>query len=322
MASEGDRALRTARQALKSFQILRQNGYTPDMVVLDAAWEYWLYGPGVFPDAFVACYADSLPPVSEKQGPGNGFFRSLLQARQLLNSHLCISRTLGEASPHAASLRTAVALPYPVDTAFFSPGGEGEAAQEKPLLLVAPDVEDVVHLCGMVNAILSSMAQRRVILLLSDTAARIRAAEMLHNCPPACRERLSLPDTMPLQEYRNLLRAAAAVILVAPQPRPGFLLEAMSCGAPVVLCAATALPGMFRHGWNIIQSDQQELARQTAMLLQNQALLDRLRIQARRTVVEHFNLGAITARHRQLLENACSRWQSARANAIFKSDSH
>lgn len=313
MASEADKALRTAMQALKSCQLLQQNGFTPDMVVLNAAWDYWLYGPEVFPDAFVACYPDTLVhPSSEETSFRPDFFRYLLQTNQMLRSHLCISRTLGNESPDTTGLRNVVSLPYPVDTDFFSPdtGGAVWSESERPLLFMTADATQADAALSAAREFLGRLPQRHMILLVSDAAVRARARANLQHAALDSELRLHLPEAMPLRRYRDLLRKAAAVIFMDPEPRPSFLLEAMSCGAAVFLCSSQQHPTVLQHGSNMLQLALQELMMQIDALLQDNNQMKTLRTQARATVLQHFSLGEITARHMEVLAGKYREWKA------------
>ena len=87
-----DRAVEMGRQALQAFRLLRQSGFVPDMVLLSSALEQGLFLRDAFPDAFVACFAESLPSDG-LAGDGKGLVRHLLQCRQMQQSDLVIRLT-------------------------------------------------------------------------------------------------------------------------------------------------------------------------------------------------------------------------------------
>lgn len=114
-----DRAVEMGRQALQAFRLLRQNGFVPDMVLLSSALEQGLFLRDAFPEAFVACFAESLPSDG-LAGDGKGLVRHLLQCRQMQQSDLVI-RLAAEGATRDPEQRGALTLPYPVDTDYFSP---------------------------------------------------------------------------------------------------------------------------------------------------------------------------------------------------------
>lgn len=71
-----DRAVEMGRQALQAFRLLRQSGFVPDMMLLSSALEQGLFLRDAFPDAFVACFAESLPSDG-LAGDGKGLVRPL-----------------------------------------------------------------------------------------------------------------------------------------------------------------------------------------------------------------------------------------------------
>ena len=87
-----DRAVEMGRQALQAFRLLRQSGFVPDMVLLSSALEQGLFLRDAFPDAFVACFAESLPSDG-LAGDCKGLVRHLLQCRQMQQSDLVIRLT-------------------------------------------------------------------------------------------------------------------------------------------------------------------------------------------------------------------------------------
>ena len=118
------------RQALQAFRLLRQSGFVPDMVLLSSALEQGLFLRDAFPDAFVACFAESLPSDG-LAGDGKGLVRHLLQCRQMQQSDLVI-RLTAEAENRDQEQRGVMSLPYPVDTDYFSPSLQTGHPARKP----------------------------------------------------------------------------------------------------------------------------------------------------------------------------------------------
>ena len=104
-----DRAVEMGRQALQAFRLLRQSGFVPDMVLLSSALEQGLFLRDAFPEAFVACFAESLPSDG-LAGDGKGLIRHLLQCRQMQQSDLVI-RLAAEGATRDPEQRGAVTLP-------------------------------------------------------------------------------------------------------------------------------------------------------------------------------------------------------------------
>ena len=140
-----DRAVEMGRQALQAFRLLRQNGFVPDMVLLSSALEQGLFLRDAFPEAFVACFAESLPSDG-LAGDGKGLVRHLLQCRQMQQSDLAI-RLAAEGATRDPEQRGAVTLPYPVDTDYFSPLALKGAASPNAGARVLCAVRDAADVC-------------------------------------------------------------------------------------------------------------------------------------------------------------------------------
>ena len=196
-----------------------------------------------------------------------------------------------------------------MDTEFFSPeaGGAVCTEHERPLLFVTADAGQADAVLSAVRELLGSLPQRHMVLLVSDATARAQLREKLQNTAPE-EHRLHLPESMPLREYRDLLRKAAVVVLMDPEPRAAFLLEAMSCGTAVLLCTSQQQPAVLQHGQNVLRFNLRELVMQTGILLQDHTLLKKLRIHARRTVLEYFCLEEITAKHMKTITDSYRNW--------------
>ena len=228
-----DRAVEMGRQALQAFRLLRQSGFVPDMVLLSFALEQGLFLRDAFPDAFVACFAESLPSDG-LAGDGKGLVRHLLQCRQMQQSDLVI-RLAAEAENRDQEQRGVMSLPYPVDTDYFSPlmprGSSGSKSGAR-ILCAARDAADVWQMLRLAEVLLAQCPGCRLVLLCESATGRESLAELGLSLPTG----IEIPERLSLQAYRDLLRTAAvitapaAACLSAP-----VLLEAMSCGVVPVL---------------------------------------------------------------------------------------
>ncbi len=308
--SETDRVLAAGRQALKAFDLLRRNGFVPDLVLIASAWEYGLHVRSAFPDAFTVCCADAVPRLPEGAA-GSGVLPALLQSRLMLECDLCLIQTAGEPGPLPGRLSTAAALPYPVDTAGFARSCAGPALSDgEPL----PDGAEVtlfsVADCNearqavRVAELLTALRPACRVVLLCEAGARERVdAEirpLLHAVP-----RVSLPQTLTLREYRNLLCAAGLVVFGSARPAPSVLLEAMSCEA------APVLPGvnspLLQPGENVILFPETEDPASFLAELWDDPALPAVQRNARRTVLEHFRQQDVISLHVEAITAACNK---------------
>ena len=97
-----------------------------------------------------------------------------------------------------------------------------------------------------------------------------------------------------VEEMRGFLQSLD--VFVMPSIKEGFgmaLLEAMSCGLPVIASDAGGLREIVRDGVNgrlVLAGDDQALADALLVMLRDEALADRLGCEARRSVEERFTL--------------------------------
>lgn len=203
-----DRAVEMGRQALQAFRLLRQSGFVPDMVLLSSALEQGLFLRDAFPDAFVACFAESVPSDG-LAADGRGLVRHLLQCRQMRQSDLVI-RLAAEAESRDLEQRGVVTLPYPVDTDYFAPAGDGacrRAEGDGQVLCAVRDAADAGRLLRLAENLLDQRPGCRLTLLCESATGRERLAALATALPPG----VSMPERLSLRAYRDLLRTAAAI---------------------------------------------------------------------------------------------------------------
>ena len=301
-----DRAVETGRQALQAFRLLRKSGFVPDMVLLSSALEQGLFLRDVFPEAFVACFAESLPSDG-LAGDGKGLVRHLLQCRQMLQSDLVI-RLAAEAGTRDPEQRGAVILPYPVDTDYFAPlapSGTTSPGAGARVLCAVRDAADVWPMLRLAEALLAQCPDCRLVLLCESAAGRESLAELGASLPAG----IEVPERLSLNAYRDLLRTAAvitapaAACLSAP-----VLLEAMSCGVVPVLAGDAARWPLLRAGGGCLWCHAALLVPTLAAALGRPQELARLSRAARATVVRHFRRQDVIPGHLALLHAVRTAW--------------
>ena len=301
-----DRAVEMGRQALQAFRLLRQSGFVPDMVLLSSALEQGLFLRDAFPDAFVACFAESLPSDG-LAGDGKGLVRHLLQCRQMQQSDLVI-RLTAEAENRDQEQRGVVSLPYPVDTDYFSPltpnGASGPQAGTR-ILCAARDAADVWQMLRLAEVLLAQCPGCRLVLLCESAAGRESLAELGLSLPTG----IEVPERLSLQAYRDLLRTAAvitapaAACLSAP-----VLLEAMSCGVVPVLAGDAPHWPLLQEGGGGLWCGAADLVPTLAGILAQPHQLAELSLAARRTVERHFRRQDVIPGQLALLHQARAAW--------------
>lgn len=180
-----DRAVETGRQALQAFRLLRQSGFVPDMVLLSSALEQGLFLRDAFPDTFAVCFAEGLPSDG-LAADGRGLVRHLLQCRQMRQSDLVI-RLAAEAESRDLEQRGVVTLPYPVDTDYFAPAGDGacrRAEGDGQVLCAVRDAADAGRLLRLAENLLDQRPGCRLTLLCESATG---GGSVWRPSPPPCR---------------------------------------------------------------------------------------------------------------------------------------
>jgi glycosyltransferase involved in cell wall biosynthesis len=88
-------------------------------------------------------------------------------------------------------------------------------------------------------------------------------------------------------------------------PIPCVLLEAMSCGLPVVSTNTCEIPSVIEHGYNgFLGKDIKELKNYCEMLLNNEKLRKQIGNNARQTILKKYSLDNFTKTWRSIFEEA------------------
>ena len=73
-AEELDNMMTAGRQALHSFEILRESGFVPDMVLSSSRGGYALFWGAAFPDSFRVCWTESCTSLPDAEAATDPFF--------------------------------------------------------------------------------------------------------------------------------------------------------------------------------------------------------------------------------------------------------
>lgn len=85
-------------------------------------------------------------------------------------------------------------------------------------------------------------------------------------------------------------------------PVPTVLLEAMACGCAIVSTATCMIPDIIQHGVNgLISNDPKELRSYLEMLVNNEPIAKKLGDNARKTIVEKYNINSFIKNWNNLL---------------------
>lgn len=185
--------------------------------------------------------------------------------------------------------------------------GTGEPALPAPgrVICTVRDAADVGRLLRLAEALLAARPEIPLVLLCESTAGREQLAALRPTLPAT----VEVPERLPLQAYRDLLRGAVCITSPALSCLSAqVLLEAMSCGVVPVLAGEAARWPLLREGGGCLWCGADDLVPTLAAALARPQELARLSRAARATVVRHFRRQDVIPRHLALLRAARAAW--------------
>jgi glycosyltransferase involved in cell wall biosynthesis len=177
-------------------------------------------------------------------------------------------------------------MPYPIDTAFFSPEGETVKFNDLPVLMSIGRLEhrkgtDI--LLKAMNQVWDAFPDARLVLL--GKLAGFTYDELLSLIPTNKHDHLVLPGFIEHSKIPAYLRAVDLYLAPTQYETLGYtILEAMACGKAVISCTVGAVPELITHqvnGWLVPFGDHGQLAAAIIKLLKDRALRKDLETAAR-----------------------------------------
>ena len=329
-AEELDNMMAAGRQALHSFEILRASGFVPDMVLSSSRGGYALFWGAAFPDSFRVCWTESCTTLPNAEAVTDPLFaRHLVLCRQAMDCDLVVTLSAGQPNFLKSRLKHAVELPYAVNTRQFAPGNFEALEQDGLNLTNLPEL--------LVLAISRALAQSSALPLLLEPLCTLRPechvllfcdtlatqGTMRTLCPTLAAGRagrLHVSGMLSLNKYRTLLSQAAAWIY-PPGSRVQAvpLLEAMSCGAALILSRDSFASPLLQDGDNVLfleEKNARAFAQRLDALLNRKDLLQEVRLRARATVVEHFAQERVLPLQTHFLEQMYQIWKEQGTSGI------
>lgn len=194
-----------------------------------------------------------------------------------------------------------VYIPNGVDIEKFRPAKKKKKAVEKQVVFVGR-LERTKNLNNLIEAIALLSVKRRIKLVLIG-AGRLQAA--LKKQAQHKGVDLELKGVVPHDELANHLTQADVFVLPSlAEGHPKALLEAMSCGLPVIGTDVVGIKEIIENGKNglLCPTDAESIAKAIWEVISNEELANKLGETARKYVVNNFSLRKTMIREVRLLQ--------------------
>lgn len=303
---------------------LRKSGFVPNVVYVTAQDGYALGVAEVFPDARIVarteCFYGQTQPCSDAVLPIRRLSAVELMhnAAQLLVFNEC---ALGITSTHWQKnlLLQGVAdklhvVGMGVDTQFFQPKPESCVEEVVTFSCQGTNPARGIHIIGSCLPELLAARPKCKVRLISFGTRRSEAAKSEHEAvlrallPPmheAQQQRVEIVVSPSPANYLKLLQSSSAyVYLTAPTQLSAGILEAMSCGIPVLASDTAPVRECITHGENGVLWDganANDLSKDVAQLLASVPSLNKMRKNARSSILEQHDLRKLLPQHAALV---------------------
>jgi glycosyltransferase involved in cell wall biosynthesis len=333
-------AIDRGHAAAGAAHVLRREGFTPDVMFAHPGWGEASFLKDVFPQASLVLYCEFFYRARgadvgfdpEFPVPPDALLRlrvrnaPFLMALDAADHGIAPTRWQQAQFPARYASQISVIhdgidtrLVTPDAAARFAVPGIALTAQDEVVTYVARNLEPYRGFHSFMRAIPEIQRRRRsakIVIVGGDAVSysprlpagqtyRERLAKEMGSAIDYAR--VFMPGQIPYADYLALLRVSSAhVYLTYPFVLSWSLLEAMSVGAPVIGSRTAPVEEVLRHGENGLLTDffsPHDIAAQVERLLADRAAARRLGDQARRTVVEGFDLARVCLpRQRRLAE--------------------
>lgn len=331
-------AVLTGQAAFRMANVLKGKGFVPDLIYGHSGWGPTLYMKDVFPNSKLMCYFEwfynangsdsNFDPTDPLQIDDYPRLRTR-NAAILIDLYTCdlgLSPTQWQKSQFPVEFHSKISTLFDgIDTNYFQPQPKSK--------LVLPNL-DLSHIDELVTYVARGMEPYRGFPQFIESLAYLQ--ELRPNCHVVivAAERVcygkSLPDglsykqlmldkvsldlsrihfvgTLPYGLYRKVLQASDVhVYLTRPFVLSWSMMEALSSGCLVVGSATASVQEVIQDGYNGLLVDffsPQQIAQRVNEVFNHPTRMAELRQNARKTILERYDLKKLLPQHLQLMEN-------------------
>lgn len=335
-------AVSHAESVLKALRVLKQRGVQPDLIIGHTGWGEMLFAREVFPGVpilgyFEYYYSPEGADVDfDPEHPTEADLAAKLRLRNAVNLsslEACdrgVTPTQWQWSTYPEVYRPKLtvlhegidtaALRRPEQAAFTLPDGRRLARGEEIVTYVSRNLEPYrgFHIAMRAFAEICRRRPRTQILIVGGDSASYG-----RRLPPGAYREKALAEVqidparvhflgkIPYAQFLNLLHVSSAhVYLTYPFVLSWSMLEAMAAECLVIGSRTPPVEEVLTDGRNGVLVDffdHAVIADRVVQVLDAPAKFDAMRAEARRTVIEHYDLQSVTLpRYRALLRDMCS----------------
>ncbi len=336
------KSVRRATQIANALVHLKNSGFTPDLIISSAGYGCSLYVKDVFPNVFLATYADGYHTSgstlttlrSGANFPTMNFspdrVRNLFQWSSLHYSQMNFTSTSWQKSLYPDSIASKIKVLHEgVDASFFSP------LKNQKFVIDDFDlshVDELVTFSGrsvdtkrnfpqFLNSIPQILEERpncHVIVMAGSHEMGTHKdtwIKLLNEKFAIDQRRVHIMGFRPYKEYRLMLQASNAhVFLTAPQSLSTGIFEAMSCGCLVLAGDTEPVREVIRHGENGFLYDlnnADNLAKSIIGLLESGSQMQSIRDNARQTILNKYDSKTQTVKNIKAIFKAYENYQKS-----------
>ncbi len=339
--NEAVRSIKRGTQIANALLHLKNTGFIPDIIIGNAGFGCSLYAKDIFPDAFLAIYADGYQGSSSMLTtlkPRHAYptvnfsperIRNLFQWDAFNDCQMAFTSTSWQKSLYPQHLANQIQILHEgIDTQFFSPQPKQKFCIEDCDL---SHVDELVTFSGRsidtkrnfpqflhsIPHILMERPKCHVVVMAGsqdrETAIESSWANLLFDKYDIDKDRVHFLSFRPYKDYRMMLQASSVhVFLATPNALSTGLFEAMSCGCLVVAGDTDPVREVVEHGRNGFLYDiwsADSLTQTIVGVLSAYKRMESIRVAARQEICNSYDSHKQTESNVQSILQSYNKWQ-------------